>query len=213
MIKSGLHAVAVAAVLAGFSTLAHAQTQDQYTQTWDETWAQYQYLESIPLEQRGYVTASQDLSIVINRPMHEVYEIYSNVNNALGLHPFLKSIVPIRWTETDDVPTYDFIAFEDIPLPDGTIFHGTTVAQQRFHEHEHYYDADSFDIPGIVTHQHIVFTHVPGGTQVVEHLTFEAPPEYIQETVQGGVYAHYLVQVGLKAEIESGAFKHTHHDD
>ena len=82
-----------------------------------------------------------------------------------------------------------------------------TIAEQRFYREKRYNDADSFDVPGIVTHQHITFTAVAGGTQVTEHLTFEAPPLYIDQTVQGGVYAHSLVQNGLKARIESGYYK------
>lgn len=197
----------VALLAAAVSGSANAQTASSNVAIWNNGWAQYQALESIPLASRGYVTASQDLSIFINAPLNTVYKIYSNVNNAIGLHPFLKSIVPVRRTEVNDVPAYDFIAYEDIPLPDGTIFHGVTIAEQRFYRENRYYDADSFDVPGIVTHQHITFVSVAGGTQVTEHLTFEAPPLYIDQTVQGGVYAHSLVQNGLKARIESGYYK------
>lgn len=197
-----------------FASPARAQTHAQYVQTWNTTWATYQAEEAIPLPQRGVVVEAQDLAIVIDRPIDEVFDIYANVYNAIGLHPFLKSIIPIRHDHRHGVPTFDFIALEDIPLPDGTIFHGVTVAQQRFHEDEHYYDADSFDVPGVVTHQHIVFTRVDAGhTQVVEHLTFEAPPQYIAEAVQGGVYAHLLVQQGLKAGVESGALTATPIDE
>jgi hypothetical protein len=190
-----------------FTLQAGAQTRADNIALWNGNWAQYQSLESVPLAARGYVAASQDLTIVIDAPLRMVYRIYSDVNNSLGLHPFLKSIVPVHRHEVYGVPTYDFIAYEDIPLPDGTLFHGVTVAQQRFFPRAHYYDADSYDVPGIVTHQHITFTRVRGGTQVTEHLTFEAPPQYISQTVQGGVYAHSLVQNGLKTEIESGFFK------
>lgn len=190
-----------------FALQAAAQTHADDVALWNGNWAQYQSLESIPLAARGYVAASQDLTIVIDAPLRKVWRIYSDVNNALGLHPFLKSIVPVRRYDAYDVPTYDFIAYEDIPLPDGTTFHGVTVAQQRFFARQRYYDADSYDVPGIVTHQHITFTRVRGGTQVTEHLTFEAPPLYIGQTVQGGVYAHTLVQNGLKTRIESGYYK------
>jgi len=187
---------------------AGAQTPAEAVALWNGDWAQYLWLESVPLATRGYVEAAQDLSIVIEAPLKTVMRIYSNVDNSLGLHPFLKAVVPVRRTELDGVPTYDFIAYEDIPLADGTLFHGVTVAQQRFHLKAHYYDADSYDVPGIVTHQHITFARVAGGTQVTEHLVFEAPPQYIAQTLQGGVYAHALVQNGLKAKIESGAFGH-----
>lgn len=190
-----------------FALQAGAQTHADDVALWNGNWAQYQSLESIPLAARGYVAASQDLTIVIDAPLRKVWRIYSDVNSALGLHPFLKSIVPVRRYDAYGVPTYDFIAYEDIPLPDGTTFHGVTVAQQRFFARQRYYDADSYDVPGIVTHQHITFSRVRGGTQVTEHLTFEAPPLYIGQTVQGGVYAHTLVQNGLKTRIESGYYK------
>jgi hypothetical protein len=82
-----------------------------------------------------------------------------------------------------------------------------TVAEQRFFPKARSYEADSYDVPGIVTHQRITFSRVRGGTQVTEHLTFEAPPLYIAQTVQGGVYAHTLVQNGLKTRIEAGYYK------
>jgi len=130
---------------------AGAQTPAEAVALWNGDWAQYLWLESVPLATRGYVEAAQDLSIVIEAPLKTVMRIYSNVDNSLGLHPFLKAVVPVRRTELDGVPTYDFIAYEDIPLADGTLFHGVTVAQQRFHLKAHYYDADSYDVPGIVT--------------------------------------------------------------
>jgi hypothetical protein len=191
------------AVSVAFVGTAKAQSAAD-VQLWDTSWAQYQFLESIPLPVRQYEVRTSDLTIVINAPIKKVFDIYSNVGNALGLHPFLTSITPIRHTCTQ----YDFIAYESIPLPDGTIFPGVTIAQQNFHRRQNSYDADSFDIPGIVTHQHISFTKLKGGaTSVTEHLTFEAPGAYIDLTQQGGTYAHYLVQLGIKAKIEANAIK------
>jgi hypothetical protein len=214
MSRNGIHVTVFALVFGCLASSAHAQTYQQYVQIWNTTWAQYQAEEAIPLPQRGVVVQSQDLPIVINHNIDEVYDIYANVYNAIGLHPFLKQIIPIRYELPHGVVTFDFIALEDIPLPDGTIFHGVTVAQQRFHERNNYYDVDSFDQPGVITHQHIVFTAIDcDHTQVVEHLTFEAPPELIAIAVQGGVLAHQAVQAGLKANIESGALKWTPLDE
>jgi hypothetical protein len=217
MKKSYIRAVSLAVGLSAsalFAPKAQAQTHEQYVQTWNTTWATYQAEEAIPLPQRGVVVQSQDLSIVIDKPIDTVFDIYANVYNALGLHPFLTAIIPIRHTYEGNVPVFDFIALENIPLPDGTIYPGVTVAQQRFHEREYYYDADSYDVPGVITHQHIVFTRVDcAHTQVVEHLTFEAPAAYLAESVQGGVYAHLLVQEGLKAKIESGELTVTPTDE
>lgn len=196
----GRRALKMAVVSLAFAGVAAAQTQAE-VQLWDGTWAQYQALEALPLPERGVVVASQELAITINADIKDVFDIYSNVYNALGLHPFLTGLTPIRHTRN----SIDFIAFENIPLPDGTVFPGVTIAQQRFNRPHRFYDADTFDFPGIVTHQHITFTTVgKNQTQVVEHLTFEAPPIYIGLATQGGVYAHYLVQLGLKAKIEAG---------
>jgi hypothetical protein len=214
MRRYGLYGIVFALVFGCFANQGRAETYRQYVKLWNTTWATYLAEESIPLPQRGVVVQSQDLPIVINRPLDEVYDIYANVYNAIGLHPFLKQIIPIRYEFPRGVPTFDFIALEDIPLPDGTIFHGVTVAQQRFHERHHYYDVDTFDQPGVITHQHIVFTAIDcGHTQVVEHLTFEAPPDLIALAVQGGVFAHVAVQAGLKANIESGVLRVTPLDE
>ena len=203
--RSQISTLAFVVVASSFvwASPANAQTQAEID-LWDTTWATYQALEAIPLPQRGVEVVSQDLTVIINAPINDVFDIYSNVNNALGLHPFLVGLTPIRHTNT----SLDFIALEDIPLGDGTVFHATTVAQQRFNRKKHFYDADTYDAPGIVTHQHITFTKIAKGqTQVVEHLTFEAPAIYITTVVQGGVYAHLLVQQGLKAAIEAGAIE------
>jgi hypothetical protein len=199
-IKSLRMAVVAVGLVAG---IASAQSASDIA-TWDTNWAAYQALEAIPLPARGYVTTSQDLTIVINAKAKDVFDIYSNVYNALGLHPFLTGITPIRHTSN----SLDFIAYENIPLPDGTVFPGVTIAQQRFNREHLYYDADTYDYPGIVTHQHITFTKIgKNQTQVTEHLTFEATPDFIGLAAQGGIYAHYVVQQGLKAKIEAGQLR------
>lgn len=188
------------------ASTAHAQTNatPEEVSVWDSSWAAYQALIAIPPTDRGYATASQDLSVVINGDIDDVFDIYSNALNSLGLHPFLTAISFVRHTRT----SVDFIAYENIPLPDGSIFPGVTIAQQRFDRPHHQYDADTYDAPGIVTHQHITFTRIrPHQTLVTEHLSFEAPPEVIDLTVQGGAAAHQLVQLGLKQEIEAGVLQ------
>ena len=184
-------------------SVAHAQTNatPEEVSKWDSSWAAYQALVAVPPADRGYATASQDISVVINSDVDDVFDIYSNVLNAEGLHPFLTTISFVRHTRT----SLDFIAYENIPLPDGTVFPGVTIAQQRLDRPHHVYDADTYDVPGIVTHQHITFAGIgPHQTMVTEHLSFEAQPEFIETTVQGGVFAHQLVQLGLKQQIEAG---------
>lgn len=183
-----------------FTSVAAAQTASE-VELWDATWAEYQALDAIPLEERGMVSVSQDLGVVIAGDIDDVFDIYSNVYNAMGLHPFLVGLTPIRHTGH----RLDFIAYEDIPMPDGSIFHAATIARQTFDRRAHSYDAETFDVPGIITRQHITFTQIAADqVLVVEHLTFEATPEYIELAAQGGVYAHYLVQLGLQQRIEAG---------
>jgi hypothetical protein len=209
------HTLLLVLTVGSLASTAHAQTTSytQWTTTWDTTWTTYKAVNAAPPAQNGLVVQSQDLTIVIKAPIDDVYAVYANVYNALGLHPFLKQIIPIHYDLVGGVPTFDFIALEDVPLPDGTIFHGVTVAQQRFHNRDHYYDADSYDQPGVLTHQHIVFTRIDRDhTKVVEHLTFDAPPDLLDLEVQGGVAAHAAVQAAIKAGMEAGTLKATHFD-
>lgn len=210
------YALLLVLTVGSFAGTARAQAVTPYTQwitTWDQTWTTYQAVNAVPPAQNGLVVQSQDLPIVINAPVDDVYAVYANVYNALGLHPFLKQIIPIHYELVGGIPTFDFVALEDVPLPDGTIFHGVTVAQQRFHNLEHYYDADSYDQPGVITHQHIVFTRLDRDhTKVVEHLTFDAPPDLLALEVQGGVAAHAAVQAAIKAGMEAGTLKPTKFD-
>lgn len=194
--------LAFALTFAGTS-VAHAQANatPEEVSLWDSSWSAYQALIAIPPAERGYATASRELSVVIDEDLDKVFDIYSNVLHAKGLHPFLTTISFVRHTPT----SLDFIAYENIPLPDGTIFPGVTIAQQRFDRTHHFYDVDTYDAPGILTHQHITFARIsPRQTMVTEHLSFEAPPEFIETTVQGGMLAHQLVQLGLKQQIEAG---------
>lgn len=187
------------AVVAVVASLASAQTPAE-TALWDSTWAQYQALNAVPLAARGMVQVSQDITIVINGSSRkDVYDIYSNVTNAQGLHPFLVGWTPIRYTSS----RLDFIAYEDVPYQ-GAILNLSTIARQKFDRWSFSYDSETFDQPGIITRQHVTFTEIGHRQiQVTEHLVFETYPELIDTAVQGGVYAHLLVQAGLKAQIEA----------
>ncbi len=199
-------ATAAAALLA---SPARAQSAAD-VQYWNASWAAYQALQAIPLAQRGYVSTTVQLPIVIQAKRPAVYDAYANVYNALGLQPFLTGIRPVRCSDG----RFDFIALENIPFPDGSIFPAQTVARQRFDRPRGYkvdtYDAYSLGATSIavVTHQSIDFQNLPGGsTRVVETLTFEAPPAFIDLATQGGYYAHLTTQKALKAGIEAGSIK------
>ncbi len=195
-----------------YAPCARAETQAEYVETWDTTWATYEADVAAGPAASGLDVQSQSISTVIDAPVDEVFAIYANVYNAVGINPDLDSVVAIHHTFSGGLPTFDFIALESIPLGGGVILQAQTVAQYRFFDDPFapYYDSDSYDQPGIITHQHVVFTAVDcSHTQVTEYLTFEAPPVYLTETVEGGVYAHELIQAGFKAAIESGTLKPT----
>lgn len=197
MVKLTLKAMVVSLAV---STAALAQTQAEIDR-WDADWATFQFLSSLPLEARGMVQASQDLPITINGSTKKVFDVYSNVYNALGLHPFLVKLTPIRYTND----RFDFLSYEDIPLPDGTIFNSVSAAQMRFDRAHNVYEVDTFTAPGVITRQRITFQNVGHHqTAVNEHLVFETTPEFIGLATQGGVVAHAIVQQGVKAKIEAG---------
>lgn len=199
--KTGL--VVVAAVV--LAQVAMAQTAAE-VQTWDTTWAQKTGFEQIPFAQRGTVKATaQVVTDISSSKINEVYDAYSNVYNAIGLHPFLTGITAIRHT----CNTFDFIAYENIPLPDGTVFPGVTVSKQTFNRARKTYHVETWDFPGIITRQDIAFQKVgPRTVRVTETLEFETFPQFIDIAVQGGVFAHQIVAQGTKQKIEAGLFKH-----
>ncbi len=185
------------------STAAFAQTQADIDR-WNTDWATFQMLSAIPLELRGMVQASQDLPITIDEKQKKTFDIYSNVYNALGVHPFLVKITPIRVTKD----RFDFLSYEDIPLPDGTIFNSVSAAQMRFDRAHNVYEVDTFTAPGVITRQRITFTKTgPHSTLVNEHLVFETTPEFIGLATQGGVIAHSIVQQVVKTKIEAGLLR------
>lgn len=185
------------------ASMAAAQTPAE-TQRWNDDFATFQFLSSIPLSQRGMVSTTTEFSTVINGKAKAVYDIYSNVNNALGLHPFLTAITPIR----HDRRTYDFLSYETIPLPDGTLFPSITMAQQKFDRKNLVYTADTYTAPGVITRQTITFTKLPNcQVRVTERLTFETSPLFIDQAAQGGTFAHIQVANGIKAKIEAGQLR------
>jgi hypothetical protein len=183
------------------ATAAFAQTQQEIDR-WNTDWATFQQLSAIPLAQRGMVQQSVDLPITINnQKTKKTFDIYSNVYNALGLHPFLVSITPIRVGHD----TFDFLAYENIPLPDGTIFPSITTCRMHINRAQGFYEVDTYTAPGVITRQKITFQKTgPRSTFINERLVFETTPDFIGLATQGGVFAHVAIQQGLKTKIEAG---------
>jgi hypothetical protein len=186
-------------MLGASATQAADARQAGATLYWDATWAQYQLIDALPLLQAGLVQETRELAIDINAPRETVYDIYSNVYNALGRHSYLREIIAIRCGANH----FDFTAVEDVPYS-GVVLPLRTVSRQVFHRPD-FYTADTYDRPMTITHQTISFTALsPTTTRVVESLTFESSPLLISTAVSGGVEAHTAVQQSLKAAIEAG---------
>lgn len=194
--------------VATYAPSAHALTPFE---EWQAGWAAYQAIEAIPAADRGLVSQTQEFSTVINARREDVFEVYANVDNSLGRHPFLQSITHHLDSWRCGVLTRDFTAVEIVPFGPPPPLTLQTVAQQRIHLHEYYYDSDTFDVPGVITHQHVTFEEIGhGATRVTERLTFEAPAPFIDFTVQGGVFTHQVVAASLKQALESGALGNDH---
>jgi hypothetical protein len=199
--------VAMALLLTGLSSPARAETDAQLAASWQLAWDTYRFYEILtaPLPWTGRSQVNRDIAIDINAPIAHVFDAYSNINNHIGMHSFLKRVVThADWTE-NDVRYINFTAIEDIPLVAGIPVSSKTHAQQRIHRNAFYYETDSWTLPNVVTHQKIVFTDLGNGvTRVTEHLTFEASILLIDFTVTNGVAAHQATQAGLKTAIENG---------
>ncbi|GAA0383185.1 hypothetical protein Acor_70670 [Acrocarpospora corrugata] len=199
--------VAAALLLTGLSSPARAETDAQLAASWQLAWDTYRFYETLtaPLPWAGRSQVTRDISIDINAPIAHVFDAYSNVNNHIGMHSFLKRVVThADWTE-NDVRYINFTAIEDIPLVAGIPLSSKTHAQQRIHRDQFFYETDSWTLPNVVTQQKIVFTDLGNGAiRVTEHLTFEASILLIDFTVTNGVSSHQATQAGLKAAIENG---------
>lgn len=184
------------------STPACIDTPNAETPAWTTAWATYQAAESNPSSADTSRTA--DLPITIDAPLDKVWTVYSNLHNDIGRHPFLTGIATHRSCTENGVQTIAFTALENIPM--GPIaYPAKTQAQQRLYPAEHYYLSDSYDDPGVFTHQKITFTdNGDGTTSVNEHLTFTTNPLLLSFTVENGVASHLAYQAALKRDIENG---------
>lgn len=202
--------VAIALLLTGLLVTpkpARAETDAQLAASWQLAWDTYRFYEKLtaPLPWTGRSQVTRDISIDINAPIDRVFDAYSNVNNHIGMHSFLKRVVTHADYTTGGVRYVNFTAIEEIPVVAGVPVTSRTHAQQRIHRDAHYYETDSWTLPNVVTHQKIVFTALgDGATRVTEHLTFEASILLIDFTVTNGVASHQATQAGLKTAIENG---------
>ncbi|MEU1427518.1 hypothetical protein ABZ412_10630 [Nocardia sp. NPDC005746] len=177
-------------------------TPNSYTAGWQTGWASYQAAEKSGSS--GSASRTVDLPITINAPIDKVWTVYSNLRNDIGRHPFLKDIITHRTCSDGVSTTIDFTALENVPM--GSVdYPAKTQAEQRLFPADQYYLTDSYDTPGVITHQKVTFTDNGNGTTAVnEHITFSCNPLLLNFTVTNGVSSHQAYQAALKRDIENG---------
>ncbi|RMI27916.1 SRPBCC family protein [Nocardia stercoris] len=200
-------ALAASIALAGSPAAQAAQTctstPNLYTPGWQVGWAAYQVAQITP--PIGDATRVDDLPITINAPIAHVWSAYSNLNNALGRHPFLQALYPHCRCTDGVTTTLDFTAIENITFVPGVTDPAQTEGEQILHPDQYYYTSDTYDLPGVITHQKITFVdNGDGTTSVNEHLTFIASIALIDFTETNGVSSHKTLQAALKRDIENG---------
>ncbi|MEU8205329.1 SRPBCC family protein [Streptosporangium sp. NPDC049046] len=200
--------LATALVLTTLSAPAHASTPEsdpQLAAEWQSAWDTYEFYKNTPpLPESGRSRAQDSISITIDAPVARVLPAYSNINNHLGMHSFLKRVVTHKDRWQGGKRHIDFTAVEEIPYEGSTVVINTH-AQQRIDYATLSYETDSWTMPNVVTHQKIVFKQLSGGkTKVTEYLTFDADSTLIDFVLQNGVASHEATQAAMKQAIESG---------
>ncbi len=193
------------AVSANAST-ARAQPDAAYALEWQVAWTLYRFTEwlpaPLPWDLRKRVTRT--ISIEIDAPIDHVFDAYSDIDNHIGRHAFLRRVITHAEYEDDEVVVRNFTAVEDVPIA-GIPVPTNTHAQQRIHSDDYFYESDSWTAPGVVTHQLAIFEDLGNGrTRVTERLVFEAEFLLIDFTVTNGVAAHQATMAAMKESIESG---------
>ncbi|MCW2879401.1 MAG: hypothetical protein JWQ95_3501 [Sphaerisporangium sp.] len=195
-------------LLTAFTSPVRADTPESDAELalqWQNAWDTYKFYDtSPPRPDSGVSRDKAQISIDINAPVGHVFAAYSNINNHIGRHSFLKRLVTHKDWSWEDTRYVNFTAIEEIPYQ-GAIFTSKTHAQQRVHQDDLYYETDTWSLPNVVTHQKIVFKKLDdGSTRVTERLTFDADTSLIDFVVTNGVASHQQTQLGLKEGIEIG---------
>ncbi|MDP9869486.1 MULTISPECIES: SRPBCC family protein [Streptosporangium] len=196
-------------LLAAFSGPARADTPQsdaELAAEWQAAWDTYRFYDSAPPPSPGSGQSREKamISVEIDAPVEQVFDKYSNINNHIGMHSFLKRVVTHNDRLQAGTRYIDFTAIEEIPY-EGAIVTSKTHAQQRIDRAALKYETDTWSLPGVVTHQKIVFEEVDGGkTRVTEQLVFDADTSLIDFVVTNGVASHQATQAALKQAIESG---------
>lgn len=199
---------AAALVLTAFSGPVHADVPEsdaELAAEWQAAWDTYRFYDSTPpLPGSGRSRDKACISIEIDAPVEHVFAAYSDINHHIGMHSFLKRVVTHDDRSQAGTRTINFTAIEEIPYQ-GTIVTSNTHAQQRIDHDGLRYETDTWSLPGVVTHQKILFKKLANGkTAVTEYLVFDADTSLIDFVVTNGVASHEQTQAALKQAIESG---------
>ncbi|WP_326824983.1 hypothetical protein [Streptosporangium sp. NBC_01756] len=199
---------AAALVLTTFSGPVHADVPESDAELaveWQAAWDTYRFYDSTPpLPGSGRSRDKARISIEIDAPVEHVFAAYSDINHHIGMHSFLKRVVTHDDRSQACIRTINFTAVEEIPYQ-GTIVTSNTHAQQRIDHDGLRYETDTWSLPGVVTHQKILFDELANGkTAVTEYLVFDADTSLIDFVVTNGVASHEATQAALKQAIESG---------
>lgn len=200
--------IAMVALLAAVVTPAQAASEPSdadLAAEWWEAWNTHKfYLNIPPAPDSGKSRVTTSISIDIDAPAMRVFKAYSDMRNHIGRAAFLKRVVVHAEHKVGPARHINLTAVEEVPYEGQTVLLNTH-AQQRVYKHRLYYETDTWSLPGVVTHQKIVFTKVgPHKTRVTEHLTFDADSTLIDFVVANGVASHQQTQAALKQAIESG---------
>ncbi|MFG3437531.1 hypothetical protein ACGF0J_09830 [Nonomuraea sp. NPDC047897] len=188
------------------TTVDTTETDAELAAEWQTAWDTHAFYDTTPpAPGSGRSRATTEISIEIDRPVGQVFSAYSNLDNHIGVNPFLKRVATHADSRRHGTRYVNLTAIEEIP------YQGTTVtnkvhAQQRLHTAGFFYETDTWSEPDVVTHQMITFKQVGDGrTLVTEKLTFDADTALIDFVAANGTASHQQTQAGLKQAIEQGA--------
>jgi len=178
-----------------------------YAALWRTSWEVYRFWQvgTAPLPWTGRRRVERTLTIDIATPRDHVFDVYSDVNNHIGRHPFLQRVITHEDYVRDGIHVVNFTAIENVPIA-GVPVPTPTYAHQEHFEDAYVYTTDTWTAPNVVTHQRTTFQDLGNGrTRITESMMFEADILLIDFTVTNGVSAHQATMQSFKAAFESGA--------
>jgi hypothetical protein len=198
-------ALVLVLALAPFAPRALASAESALAAEWKLAWTVYHFgqrLPLLPLQRR----VARTLTIEVAAPIDHVFEVWSEIDNHVGRHPYARAQDTHQEYERDGVHTRHYTTTEQVPVLFGLPVTIHTHAQQRTRADAYTYETDTWTAPNIVYHGVARFTDLGNGrTRVTEELVFQANVLLIDFTVTNGVSSHEAGMRAFKTDIESGA--------